>query len=260
MAGTDRTRKQSLGGPAIVLVRPQLGENVGTAARAMLNFGLDDLRLVRPRDGWPNVKAVSAAAGATEVLDAVRLFDTTAEAVADLHHVFATTARSRDMLKPVVTPRRAAADMRRWRAAGEPCGVLFGRERTGLDNDDVALADAVVAVPINPAYASLNVAQAVLLIGYEWLQAELDAPEETMPEGRTRPATRGELETFFAHLERELDACGFLRNTEKRPRMVRNIRNLFVRAGLMEQEVQTLHGIVAELSRERTEPADSDGE
>ncbi len=260
MAGTDRTRAQSLGGPAIVLVRPQLGENVGTAARAMLNFGLDDLRLVRPRDGWPNVKAVSAAAGATEVLDAVRLFDTTAEAVADLRHVFATTARSRDMLKPVVTPRRAAADMRRWRAAGEPCGVLFGRERSGLDNDDVALADAAVTVPINPAYGSLNLAQAVLLIGYEWLQAGVDAPEETMPEGRTRPATRGELETFFAHLERELDACGFLRNKEKRPRMVRNIRNLFVRAGLMEQEVQTLHGIVAELSRERTEPADSDGE
>jgi tRNA/rRNA methyltransferase len=256
MAGTDRSRDAALGGPAIILVRPQLGENIGAAARAMLNFGLTDLRLVAPRDGWPNVKAVSAAAGATPVLDAVRLFDTTAEAVADLHHVLATTARPRDMLKPVVEPRRAAADMRRWWAAGEPSGVLFGRERTGLDNDDVALADAIVAVPINPAYASLNVAQAVLLIGYEWLQAASDAPAATLPEGRTRPATHGEIENFFGHLERELDACGFLRNKQKRPGMVRNIRNLFLRAGLMEQEVQTLHGIVAELSKGRGAPAD----
>ncbi|MCH7889774.1 MAG: RNA methyltransferase [Proteobacteria bacterium] len=257
MARNDRGRENASGAPAIILVRPQLGENIGTAARAMLNFGLADLRLVRPRDGWPNVKAVSAAAGATPVLDAVRLFDTTAEAVADLHHVLATTARPRDMLKPVVEPRRAAADMRRWWAAGEPSGVLFGRERTGLDNDDVALADAVVTVPINPAYASLNLAQAVLLIGYEWLQAASgDTPAETLPEGRTRPATHGEIENFFGHLERELDACGFLRNKPKRPGMVRNIRNLFLRAGLMEQEVQTLHGIVAELSKGRGAPAD----
>ena len=249
MAGTNRTREALSGGPAIVLVRPQLGENIGTAARAMLNFGLTDLRLVRPRDGWPNVKAVSAAAGATQVLDTLRLFDTTAEAVADLRHVFATTARPRYMLKPEVTPRRATADMRRWTAAGEACGVLFGRERTGLDNDDVALADTVLTVPINPAYGSLNLAQAVLLVGYEWFQAGVDVPEEMVPPGRTRPATRDELDNFFTHLERELDACGFLRNQEKRPSMVRNIRNLFLRAGLFEQEVQTLHGIVSELTK-----------
>ena len=251
MAGTDRNREGARGGPAIALVRPQLGENIGTAARAMLNFGLTDLRLVRPRDGWPNVKAVAAAAGATEVLDTVQLFDTTAQAVAELRHVFATTARRRYMLKPVVTPRRAAADMRRWTAAGEPCGVLLGGERAGLGNDDVALADAILTVPINPAYGSLNVAQAVLLVGYEWLQAGVDAPEETIPEGRTRPATRDELENFFTHLERELDACGFLRNRQKRPGMVRNIRNMFLRARLFEQEVRTLHGIVTELSKGR---------
>ena len=244
------------GGPAIILVKPQLGENIGTAARAMHNFGLGDLRLVRPRDGWPNVKAVGAAAGASAVLDAARLFDTTAEAVADLHHVFVTTARPRDLIKPVVTPRRAAADMHRWRAAGEASGVVFGRERTGLDNDDVALADAVVTVPINPDYASLNRAQAVLLIGYEWLNSGVDTPDETLPQGQTRPATHGEIENFFAHLERELDACGFLRNKQKRPSMVRNIRTLFLRAGLLEQEVRTLHGVVAELSKGRAEPAD----
>jgi tRNA/rRNA methyltransferase len=251
MASADPIRETARGGPAIILVKPQLGENIGTAARAMHNFGLGDLRLVQPRDGWPNVKAVSAAAGASAVLDTATVFDTAAEAVADLHHVFATTARPRDMIKPVVTPRRAAADMRRWRAAGESSGVVFGRERTGLDNDDVALADAVVAVPINPDYASLNLAQAVLLVGYEWLNAGTDAPEERLPEGQSRPATHGEIENFFGHLERELDACGFLRNKEKRPTMVRNIRNLFLRAGLMEQEVRTLHGVVAELSRDR---------
>ncbi|MFQ5783514.1 MAG: RNA methyltransferase [Alphaproteobacteria bacterium] len=237
------------GGPAIVLVRPQLGENIGTAARAMMNFGLDDLRLVAPRDGWPNVKAVNAAAGATDVLDTVRIFDSTAAAVADLRHVLATTARPRYMLKSTMTPRRAAADMRRWHAAGEPFGVLFGRERTGLDNDDAALADALVTVPINPAYGSLNLAQAVLLIGYEWFQAGDETTAEALPQGRTRPATRDELENFFRHLEHELDACGFLRNAAKRPSMVRNIRNLFLRAGLFEQEVQTLHGIVSELAK-----------
>lgn len=251
MAGTDRTAERVAGGPAIILVRPQLGQNIGTAARAMMNFGLTDLRLVRPRDGWPNVKAVNAAAGATEVLDRVRLFDSVAEAVADLRHVLATTARPRYMLKPVVTPRRAAADMRAWIAAGEATGVLFGRERTGLDNDDVTAADAILTVPINPAYGSLNLAQAVLLVGYEWFQAGADAPEVALPEGRTRPATRGEIENFFRHLERELDACGFLRNKEKRPSMVRNIRNIFLRAGLFEQEVQTLHGIVSELVKGR---------
>ena len=248
MAGTDRSRDTALGGPAIILVRPQLGENIGTAARAMLNFGLTDLRLVSPRDGWPNVKAVNAASKATEVLDRVRLFPSTAEAVADLRHVYAATARSRYMLKPVATPNHAAGDMRRWMAMDEPCGVLFGPERMGLHNDDVALADTVLSVPINPAFASLNLAQAVLLVGYEWFQAVLpDAREETLQPNRTPPATRAELENFFAHLESELDACGFLHPPEKRPAMVRNIRNLFLRAKLHQREVSTLHGIVSEL-------------
>ncbi len=248
MAGTDRSREAVLGGPAIILVRPQLGENMGTAARALLNFGLIDLRLVSPRDGWPNIKAVNAASKATAVLDRVRLFDSTAEAVADLRHVYAATARSRHMLKPVTTPSHAAGDMRRWMAADEPCGVLFGPERMGLHNDDVALADTVLSVPVNPAFASINLAQAVLLIAYEWFQTEVpDTAEEALEPNRTPPATREELENFFTHLERELDACGFLHPPEKRPAMVRNIRNLFMRAKLHQQEVSTLHGIVSEL-------------
>ena len=253
MAGTDRSRDAVTGGPAIILVRPQMGENIGTAARAMLNFGLTDLRLVSPRDGWPNVKAVNAAARATDVLDNVRLFDTTAEAVADLRHVFATTARPRFMLKPTTSPRDAAAHMRRWGVLDEACGVLFGRERTGLENDDVVLADTILTVPINPAYASLNLAQAVLLVGYEWFQADtFDAGVGPNESDRTVLATRDDLENFFVHLERELDASGFLRNQDKRPVMVRNIRNLFLRAGLYEQEVNTLHGIVAELVKGRS--------
>ncbi len=248
MAGTDRSRDTVLGGPAIILVRPQLGENIGTAARAMLKFGLTDQRLVRPRDGWPNIKAVNAASKAAAVLDGVRLFHSTAEAVADLRHVYAATARSRHMLKPVATPNHAAGDMRRWMAMDEPCGVLFGPERMGLHNDDVALADTVLSVPVNPAFASINLAQAVLLIAYEWFQTEVpDTAEEALEPNRTPPATREELENFFTHLERELDACGFLHPPEKRPAMVRNIRNLFLRAKLHQQEVSTLHGIVSEL-------------
>jgi len=248
MAGTDHGQGAAAGGPAVILVRPQMGENIGAAARAMLNFGLTDLRIVAPRDGWPNVKAVNAASGAIEVIDGVRVFDSAAEAIADLSHVFATTARPRDMLKPVTTPRAAVADMRAWDAAGEPSGLLFGRETMGLDNDTLTLADAIIEVPTSPAFASLNLAQAVLLIGYEWLLSGAEPAEPVIRPGRTRPATRAELQTFFDHLERELDACGFLRNKEKRPTMVRNIRNLFLRTGLFERELRTLHGIVSELS------------
>lgn len=249
MAGTETTREAAAlpGAPAVVLVRPQLSENIGTTARAMLNCGLTDLRLVRPRENWLSEKALAASSGATAVLHAARAFDTAAEAVADLHRVYATTARSRAMEKPVSTPREAAAAMRGAAAAGERVGVLFGPERTGLDNDDVALADAVLTVPLNPSYTSLNLAQAVLVVAYEWFQAGVEAPPPDMTRGTSPRATREQLLGFFGHLERELDACGFLRVKEKRPAMVRNIRNLFQRADLTAQEVQTLHGIVHEL-------------
>ena len=251
MAGTDRTKQPILGGPVIVLVEPQLGENIGTAARAMLNFGLTDLRLVRPRDGWPNEAAVAAAAGADQVLDGACVYGTVAEAIGDLHHVYATTARRREVLKTVVTPERAAGEMRRASAAGEAVGVLFGPERAGLNNDDLSLADTILSVSLNPAYASLNLAQAVLLVAYEWFRTGDDSPHETLGEGRTGRASKRDLIGFFEHLERELDEGGFLRPPEKRPSTVYNIRALFQRAGLMDQEVRTLRGIVSALVTRR---------
>ena len=251
MAGTDRTQTPVLGGPTIILVEPQLGENIGTAARAMLNFGLTTLRLVKPRDGWPSDKALSAASGADVVIEDAVVFETTAAAIADLNRVYATSARRRDMLKTVMTPERVAAAMHMEIAAGSKVGVLFGPERTGLTNDDVTLADALISVPLNPAYASLNIAQAVLLIGYEWFQQTTETPGESLDQGTTFPVPREELLRFFEHLESELDTSGFLRPPEKRPAMVRNIRNMFQRAGLMEQEVRTLRGIVTALTRHR---------
>ncbi|MBV9522212.1 MAG: RNA methyltransferase, partial [Alphaproteobacteria bacterium] len=168
MAGTDYRRPTISGGPAIILVEPQLGENIGTAARAMLNCGLTDLRLVRPRDGWPSQKASAAASGADAVLERARLFDSLAAAIGDLQHVFATTARERDMVMRIATPRQAAGEMRRLMSAGRSCGILFGPERMGLLNDHLSHAETMITVPLNPAFSSLNLAQAVLLVGYEW--------------------------------------------------------------------------------------------
>lgn len=255
MAGTDQTRNPRLGGPAIILIEPQMGENIGTAARAMLNCGLTDLRLVRPRDGWPNPKAVPTASGADAVLDQVRVFDRTEEAIADLGAVYATTARLRDQLKPVVTPRRAAAEMRAHHAVGIGCGLLFGPERTGMTNDDVALADAVVSVPLNPAFSSLNLAQAVLLLCYEWFTVGDATPERLLAyEDDAPPATKDQLVNLFEHLEQALDAGQFFRVPEKRPSMQRNIRAFLQRAQLSEQEVRTLHGMIVALSGRRKEP------
>jgi tRNA/rRNA methyltransferase len=248
--GTERLQipsEPSDARPAIVLVEPQLGQNIGAAARAMLNCGLGDLRLVRPRDGWPSDPARAAAAGADRVVEAARVYPTTEAAVADLHLVYAATARPRDMIKPTVTPAAAALAMRESAGRGARAGVLFGRERSGLENDDVALADAVLTVPLNPAFSSLNLSQAVLLVGYEWYRSADAAPEAAVHWGATRPATKAELVNFFRHLEEALDDSGFLALADKRPRMVRNIRNLFQRATLSEQEVNTLHGIVKSL-------------
>jgi len=255
VAGTNAKRAReagfdgaAAGAPAVILVQPQLGENIGMAARAMLNCGLTDLRLVAPRDGWPNESAVNAASGANVVLDRARLFATTAEAVADLRLVYASTARERGMTKPVVTPRRAAGEMRRAAAGGIRCGILFGPEAKGLSNDDIALSDAMLMTPLNPGFSSLNLAQAVLLVGYEWFQLGVDVAERQVvhPTGRV-PATKQELLHLFEHLERELVACGFMHSEEKRPVMVRNLRNMFQRAELTDQEVRTLRGAIVGL-------------
>jgi tRNA/rRNA methyltransferase len=201
---------------------------------------------VRPREVWPNDKAVAAASGADRVLEDARLYPSTAAAIADLHYVCATTARPRYMTKQVLTPPYAAAELRMRAARGEAVGLMFGREASGLENDDIALAQAIITVPLNPGFSSLNLGMAVVLVGYEWYAAGSGAvsPAELVMPDETRPATQDELLGFYDHIERELDACGFLRNTEKRPSMVRNLRNLFGRAGLTQQEVRTLRGII----------------
>lgn len=248
MAGTDSTQNLSspTDRPAVILVGPQLGENIGAVARAMLNCGLGDLRLVSPRDGWPNPKAPPMASGATSVLDSARVFDSTQEAVADLQFVLATTARQRDMVKPEMTPAEAAREMRHREANGERCGVLFGPERIGLTNDEVVLADSVLTVPLNPAFSSLNLAQAVLLVSYEWLQAGAESPPQRA-ETSARAATKQELGGFFEHLESALEAARYYRTPETRPTQVRNLRNVFQRAQLTEQEVRSLHGVITML-------------
>ncbi len=247
MAGSDKSRDAVLGGPVIVLVRPQLGDNIGMVARAMLNFGLRELRVVAPRDGWPNPAAIAAAAGAHDLLEAAQLYDTTGEALGDLTRVYGTTARPRDMIKPLVTARRAAQELRAAEAAGERVAVVFGPERSGLVNDDLALCDALLAVPLNPAFASLNLAQAVLLVGYEWFQAGDETAPRQLDLGPTGAPTKAELIGFYERLEGYLDRAGFLKPIEKRPGMVRNLRNLFQRLAMTDQELSTLHGIVSAL-------------
>lgn len=247
MSGTNQTKPSVIGGPAVILVDPQLGQNIGMVARAMLNTGLTDLRLVRPRDGWPNPAAEAAASGAGEVLEAARVFASTGDAVAGLRRLYATSTRPRGLVKTVVTPRQAAREMRDAAAGGAAVGVLFGPERSGLTNDDVAIADAVLAVPLNPAFSSLNLAQAVLLVGYEWYLAGDATPTTRLDSGGAPPASKAELLNFLERLERALDETGFLHPPEKRPGMVRNLRSLFARMSLTEAEVNTLHGIVSAL-------------
>ena len=251
-AGPDHTKRADAGGPAILLVRPQLAVNIGMCARAMANFGLSDLRLVSPREGWPRTGAYrkgayAAAAGAVHLLESAKLYDSVREAIEDLSFVYAATARGRGQMKPVQTPALALPITAARHAAGEKHGVLYGPERTGLDNDDVALADAILTFPVNPAYASLNLAQAVLLTGYEWFRA---AHGDVMPfeiEERSPPATREMTLSFFDFLEDELDKRGFFRPETKKPVMARNLRNMFHRMGLTEQDVRTLWGMVVRL-------------
>jgi len=252
-AGTDRTKRKIAGGPAIVLVRPQLAVNIGMCARAMANFGLADLRLVSPREGWPRTGArrkgaYAAAAGAVHLLEGARVFDSVEGAIADLSYVYATTARERGQGKPVVVPSQAMPASVARMAKGERHGLIFGPERTGLDNDEVALADAILTFPVNPAYASLNLAQAVLICGYEWYRAAHgDASPFELPE-RSPPAQREMVLSFFDFLESKLEAAGFFRPVGKRPVMQRNLRNMFHRMELTQQDVRTWWGMVVRLT------------
>ncbi len=240
-------------GPAIILVEPQLGDNIGMAARAMANFGLSELRLVAPRDGWPNPAAVAAAAGATALLENATVHASTQEAIADLSFVLATSARSRGQMKRVLAPDAALADVAARLRAGQGVGILFGRERTGLENDDISLCDALVTFPVDPAFASLNLAQAVLLVGYEWTRASESLAIPFMANPSTPPATRAALTGLFEHLEAELEAAEFY-PPDKKPVMTRNMRDMLLRMSPTEQDVRTWRGAIralAELRRRR---------
>jgi len=254
MAGTDTSLKQIPEdiplAPVVILVRPQLGENIGMCARAMLNCGVTELRIVKPRDGWPNPDAVAAASGAGILLENAKLFETTADAVADLEFVLATTARDRDMVKNVMRADEAGVEVHKLHTGRTTpiCGILFGPERSGLENDDVALADVILNIPLNPGFSSLNLAQAVLLTCYSWLSAQnpfsgtafAPAPQ---PEDNEAPATKGDIENLMRQLENDLEQRRFFRSPEQKPTLLRNIRNFFFRAGITKQEVRTLHGI-----------------
>jgi tRNA/rRNA methyltransferase len=232
--------------PIIVLVRPQMGENIGAAARAMLNFGLERMRVVAPRDGWPNPKAVAMASGAGRVLDAAGLFSDLGTALADCDRVYATTARGRELDKPVLTPAEAMDEARALAAGGARVAVLFGPERAGLESDDVARANAIVTVPVNRGFYSLNLAQCVLLVAYEWRCGQDAAP----PRGPVRElASQGEVARLGDHLEEKLEASGFFFPPAKAPRMKRNLRNMLTRWGMTRAELQTLHGILRQLAR-----------
>jgi tRNA/rRNA methyltransferase len=239
----------------VILVEPQLGENIGMAARAMGNFALSRLRIVNPRDGWPNIAAQRAAAGADQILESAELFDTVEQAVADLTLLFATTARAHDQAKPVVAPSDAAVEIAAHVANRGGAGIMFGRERYGLQNEEVALANRIITFPVNPGFASLNLAQAVLLIGYEWFKLSTGgALPFAMPE-RSEPASQHQMQAFFDNLVRELDKVEFLRPAEKRDTMLVNLRNIFTRMDPTKQDMHTLHGVVMAIAEGRKGPA-----
>jgi len=232
--------------PIIILVRPQLGENIGKAARAMLNFGLTEMRLVAPRDGWPNPQAGPAASGADVVLERAQVFDSVADAVADCPHVYATTVRKRGVTKPVMTPEVAAREIHQQPGRS---AILFGPERSGLETDDVAVARTIVTVPINPEFGSLNLAQAVILVAYEWSKGvTLAQPTDTdLP----LPAPQEELDGMIGQLDAMLEGAGFYFPPDRVPTTKRTLRTLLTKPGWSSQEVRTLRGVLSALANPR---------
>jgi tRNA/rRNA methyltransferase len=255
-AGTDRTKQWiAPAGPIVVLVEPQLGENIGAAARAMANFGLSRLRLVAPRQAWPNAKARMMAAGADHILDGAALYDTLAAATGDCTFLLATTARAHDQAKLVIGAAEAASLMAAHIAAGETVAVAFGRERNGLENEEIALADRIITLPVNPAFASLNLAQAVVIVAYEWFKSATGgALPFSMPE-KSAPAQKQQLLAFFDTLERELEKVEFFRPPDKKRTMQINLRNIFTRMQPTQQDIRTLHGVITAIAEGRKGPA-----
>ena len=235
--------------PAIVLVRPQMGENIGAAARAMWNFGLDRMRIVAPRDGWPNPASVAMASGAGRLLDEAQLYDDVAGSVADCTYVLATTARARGLTKPILSPERAMITAAEKIVQGEKVAVLFGPERAGLENEDVAQANAIITVPVNPEFFSLNLAQCVLLVAYEYRRQAKEIVHEVTELGKTTWAEGAEMEALARHYEDRLDQAGFFYPPEKADGMKVNLRNLWSRMPLTRADVQMLHGILRQMVR-----------
>jgi len=246
-----KARERLSSAPVFILVEPQMGENIGATARAMLNFGVSALRLVRPRDGWPNPKAAAMASGAAFVIDQARVFDSVDEAIADCQYVVAATARQRDLKLPVMTPAEVASELKPRINAEQRCAILFGGERNGLSSDQVARADAILSVPVNPAFASINLSQAALLVAYEWSQLSSDG-EETLPLAEEPPAAREYVGHLVDQLEASLEASGYFFPAEKKPSMTRTLRNMFARAGFTESEIRTLHGVIKSLQRDNS--------
>ena len=250
MAGTDKQRPMIAEGPAVILVEPQLGENIGMVARAMANFGLAELRIVSPRDGWPNPKAEAAASGAIHVIEGVRLFDTLADALTDCAYAVATTARQREGFKTVLGPVEAARTLRARHAGALRTAIVFGRERFGLSNEEVGLADDIVTFPVNPAFASLNLAQAVLLMSYEWMKSGMEEGEALPFAGpEFAPAPKEELYGLFGQLEQALESRGYFRPPERKPVQVESFRAVFTRARFSSEEIRVLRGIISSLDR-----------
>jgi tRNA/rRNA methyltransferase len=251
MTGTDRnqfTPAPDSPQPVVILVNPQMGENIGAAARAMLNCGLSHLRLVNPRDGWPNERADAMSSGALELMPPVAVFPTLGEAVADCHTIYATTARARDLVKPVMTARHAADDMRARIGAGEKIAILFGAERAGLSNEELEQAHNLITIPLNPGFSSLNLGQSVLLVSYEWSQGVFDTAPVVTTTGKSLPATAQEFNIFFERLDKELQERGFYRVAEMKEYISRNIRTFFLRGQPTDQEINTLHGVITTLT------------
>jgi tRNA/rRNA methyltransferase len=255
-AGTDKTKTwNSAQSPIVVLVEPQLAENIGTTARAMANFGLTRLRLVRPREDPSNPRAMAAASGADRILQHAALFPSVENAIADCTYVYATTAREHDQAKPVITAEQAAGDMAGRLADGHTVAVVFGRERNGLENHEVGLCDRIVTFPVNRGFASLNLAQAVLLVGYEWFKQVTGGMAPFAMARKSPVAAKEQLLAFFADLERELEHVEFFRPPEKRQTMVVNLRNIFNRLELTKQDIRTLHGVITAIAEGRKGPA-----
>lgn len=235
--------------PAVILVCPQMAENIGMAARAMMNCGLSEMRLVHPREDHLSLKAERASSGAEEILHHAKVYASTAEAIADLHAVYASTARRRNQIKMIYTAESVMPPLNTLLKNGQKCGILFGPERTGLENDDISLADAIIEIPLNPKHCSLNLSQAVLLVGYEWYKTQIQASDCQFVTNSTHLADKGQLLKFFEFLENELSDFKNLQDEEKRPTLLRNIHNIFTRNNMTEQELNTLYGMIAHLSR-----------